>query len=545
MTSTLRSRPEGRGPALLVTLALGVLVVVPDPGAANPVLQGPLPVDLQPIPVPDGAGLEPAVLEQLRDLETAVADLVTSPPPDRKPEPLVGAAFGDLGRAYHAYELWDAASAAYSNAARLLAAEPRWLYLAAVVEQERGRPEIALELLDRVLSLWPRFPAAHVRAGELLLESGRASEADEHFSTVLAAVPTSAASWAGRGQVALSERRWDDAVEAFEKALELAPSADRLHHPLGLAWRGLGNTEKALEHLSIRGDVGVREADPDVDGVLALRRGERVHRLRGQLAYRVGRWEEAIEAFRAAVEESPDSVPPRIDLAAALGAAGRPDEAIELLQGVVDDAPENATAAFNLGALLRASGRPEGAAEALSRVVELEPEDVTARVELGRALREAGRPLEALDAFRRGLAVRPEHAEARLEAVGTLLSFGRTREALAVLEEGVEIDPGSGSLTSALARLLAAGPELELRDGARAVQLAERVLGGRAGSFEKETMALALAEAGRCRDASDWQLRAAAAALDEGDRERADHLRKGLCPLDEEPCRPPASDSAG
>ena len=63
-----------------------------------------------------------------------------------------------------------------------------------------------------------------------------------------------------------------------------APEANRLHHPLALAYRGLGDRAKAEEHLGKAGAVGLRPADPLLDEVAALRLGERVAIVKGKVA---------------------------------------------------------------------------------------------------------------------------------------------------------------------------------------------------------------------------------------------------------------------
>ena len=63
-----------------------------------------------------------------------------------------------------------------------------------------------------------------------------------------------------------------------------------------------------------------------------------------------------------------------------------------------------------------------------------------------------------------------------------------------------------------LAYLLAASPQYDLRDGARALELAQMIYQA-TGSLEHGALvAMALAELGRCTEASEWQRRMIAAA---------------------------------
>lgn len=62
--------------------------------------------------------------------------------------------------------------------------------------------------------------------------------------------------------------------------------------------------------------------------------------------------------------------------------------------------------------------------------------------------------------------------------------------------------PEQGRLLHLYARLLAAAPDLSLRDGNRAVELAQQVWSVRPRRITAAPLALALAEAGRCADAA-------------------------------------------
>jgi hypothetical protein len=72
--------------------------------------------------------------------------------------------------------------------------------------------------------------------------------------------------------------------------------------------------------------------------------------------------------------------------------------------------------------------------------------------------------------------------------------------------------PRSYRVTFALGRLLAAAPDLTLRDGAKALPLAQATYQTRASPASAETVAMALAELGRCAEAVEKQREAIALA---------------------------------
>jgi hypothetical protein len=119
--------------------------------------------------------------------------------------------------------------------------------------------------------------------------------------------------------------------------------------------------------------------------------------------------------------------------------------------------------------------------------------------------------------------------------------LGRYGEAARLLEQAHEALPTSGHIAHGLARLLAGCPDLSLRDGDRALDLASRVFEASQTISHAETVAMAFAEVGRCSDAAQWQLRAVEACEAAGDLERAAALRAILPHYESgSPCRYPA-----
>src|SRR4029079_8474962 len=139
-------------------------------------------------------------------------------------------------------------------------------------------------------------------------------EARESFNAALKLDKNNAAAHYGLGQVALSQRSYSDAVDHFEKTLAQVPGANRVHYSLAMAYRGLGDAEKAKAHLAQQGTVGVRVADPLVAGLRDLITGERVYLARGKVAFEARRYADAVSEFHKAVVAKPDSVTARINL---------------------------------------------------------------------------------------------------------------------------------------------------------------------------------------------------------------------------------------
>ncbi len=469
------------------------------------------------LPSPDLSTLEPAVARQIEERQNALRELYGRDPDPRE----LAGAWADLGMHYQAYKLTGPAEESYRKAMALAPQDPRWPHLLGGLLQDAGRLDEALTAYNRALELAPEDIPALVHLGEIHLLQGRREEGEAALRKALAATPEDAAVNALLGQAALERGDFREAADRLEKALRGAPGANRLHYPLSRAYRGLGEEGKAAEHLGKVGTVGVRPADPILEQLESLRTGERARLESGKRAYNAGRLAEAAEEFRRALEARPESVEARINLAATLAGQGDREGAIARLREAVELAPANATARFNLGLLLAAGGSSREAIDHLAAAVAARPQDAEAHRELARLLRDAGRYEEALKEYAKAVEIAPSDEAARLGRAETLVRTGRYQEARNLLEEDFKALPQSGLLAHGLARLLAACPDLGLRNGARALELGLALWNAQPIVPHAETVALAWAELGRCDEAARWEQTAIEAAQKAGFSEQA------------------------
>lgn len=457
-------------------------------------------------PAPDLAGVEPAVAVALGAARDDVVALLAEPD---APAAALAEVWGDLGRLYHAYGLVEAAAECYREAAARAPGDLRWVYLLGHAERARGDLAAAREAFVAALRL-DAYAPIRIALAEIELLEGRPAEAAAAAEEALLLVPGEPAALAALGQAKLDGGDPRAAVAAFEAALAAVPAADRLHYPLGLALRALGDEARAREHLGRAGRTGVRPADPLLAAVEASRGGEIAATLRGRRAALAGDWPAAAAAFSAAVAANPDSAPARVNLAAALASTGDLAGAREQLETVLARDPGHANARYNLGALLLFAGEAAAAEPHLRAAVAARADDADARRGLGEVLLEAGRVGEALPHLEQAVLLAPGDEEARFHEAVALLRLGSWRLARERLEDGLRQLPDSGRLAHLLARLLAAAPDLALRDGERAVDLAGRVWAALPSLPHGRTLAQALAEAGRCEEAAALARRLAA-----------------------------------
>jgi tetratricopeptide (TPR) repeat protein len=468
---------------------------------------------------PDLTKLEESVREQVTAAQDSLAATVNGPAVS---ETALSEAYGNLGEIYHAYSLLAPAGDCYLNASRLAPKDFRWIYLLARLDHQEGRFEEAIRRYQIARMLRPDYVAVLVNLGNIFLELNRLESAAEGFKATLAVDENNPAAHYGLGQVALSKRNYAGAVDHFEKTLAEVPGANRVHYSLAMAYRGLGNSEKVKAHLVQQGPVGVRVADPLVDGLRELITGERVYLSRGKLAFEAQRFAEAADQFRKAVVAKPDSVTARVNLGAALTQIGDLRGAVEQFEAALRIEPRQVNAHYNLAVLLARQDKHAEAISHLQSALSIDPNDLSARSLLASELAKAGRLDDAL-----------------FEQVKLLHRQGQFKQALDTLAKAHAQSPQKGRTAVMLAYLLATSPQLELRDGARALDLAQRVYDATHAAQHGALVALALAELGRCSEAAEWQRRMIVAAEQDGNTDLRAKLTAGLKFYDgTQSCRP-------
>ena len=248
----------------------------------------------------------------------------------------------------------------------------------------------AAQQFEQVLRLSPNHEATLFWLADVYLTLGRTESAEPLLAKSLSLGLRSAAALYGMGRIALARKNYQDAVKFLEEALQLDPAASSLHYPLATAYRGLGQTAQADEHLRQRGDVPVITPDPlmqEVDGLLET---ALAYESRGLRSFETGQWAEAAAYFRKGVELEPENPSVRHKLGTALALMGDARGAEEQFQIVVRQSPSFAKAHYSLGLLMESSGRRQKAVEELSLAARYDPNYVDAHMRLAELLLQSG-----------------------------------------------------------------------------------------------------------------------------------------------------------
>ncbi len=179
------------------------------------------------------------------------------------------------------------------------------------------------------------------------------------------------------------------------------------------------------------------------------------------------------------------------------------DDAMAQFQKALEIHPGYAQAYYNIGYVFLQKGQLDEAITCLEKVLQIQPDYVNAVCNLGAAYLQKGRLDEAIEQYQKAVALQPDSAEAHHNLGYALLQRGKARGAIAHYQTALEIEPDNPYMYNALAWVLATWPEASVRNGVKAIALAEQAnrLSGGKNPLMMKTVAAAYAAAGRFPEA--------------------------------------------
>ena len=186
-------------------------------------------------------------------------------------------------------------------------------------------------------------------------------------------------------------------------------------------------------------------------------------------------WHDSISLWDQAIEHNPESSVAQVNMADALRNKGHYEPAEQHYRKAVHLDGEDAQAHNGLGVTLLHLEQPHEALEQVSRAVELESDNPEYLWNLGYILTGFGEFEEAAAAYGKALDIAPGFTAAAEKLGWVLVQLERYQDAQKVLADALERSPGSGPITGQLAWLMATCPDAAVRNGERAVALAEEL----------------------------------------------------------------------
>jgi tetratricopeptide (TPR) repeat protein len=403
------------------------------------------------------------------------------------------------------------------------------------------RGEIAVKTYDPLadaLAQRVRGAGLYITRGSLALTAGNHQLAIQAYGKAVAAAPDNLVALQGLANAHARAGQTDRAISLYEQTVEASPGNSVILYNLGTLLSEVGREQEA--EAAFRRALEIAPDLTDARFNLAL-----MHERRDD-------WAAALAQYDAILELEPEDLEAAVRRAGALAHLGRGDEARSELTSILGrdpkmgsafialgkayeldgdgdgaersfrralaesaDETDRAQAAYLLGVVLQAS-RPSEAIEAFRIASRLAPDVAAAHFSLALVLGREGRFEASAGAYDAGLAIEPENSQAHVGRAMAALLAGQERRALAALEQSLERSADSITLRHLLARLLATSTDASVRDADRALRLAQQIMQSQPGLDHGETLAMALAEAGRFDEAAAMQEQVLQRALETG-----------------------------
>ncbi|MDE1148365.1 MAG: tetratricopeptide repeat protein [Azospirillaceae bacterium] len=287
---------------------------------------------------------------------------------------------------------------------------------------QQGRLEEAVATLRQALAAQADSIPALVNLGVALRRLGQLAPAAATYAQALALAPGNAVLYVNLGNVLADLGQEEDAAATFRRALGLQP--------------GLPAAEEGLRRL----------AEARLARAAALN-GE------GNAHFAAGRWAEAADCYRRALDQASGYADAHANLGNALRGLGRLVEAMAAYRRAIDLSPGNGGYWCNLGMAHQADGQPADAVAALRHAVTLDPTLAVAEANLAMALRAVGEEDAALDAGRRALALDPDMVDVYTALMGPLIDRGEVEEADDLAQAIIDRRPDSADAHVCLANV--------------------------------------------------------------------------------------------
>ena len=364
----------------------------------------------------------------------------------------------------------------------------------ALTRQQLGYWKDSEALFRHTLDVTQENYLAHNDLGITLLNQDKASEAISHFEEAIRLKPNYAQQYGNLGLALLKTGQTNEALEQFQNAIRVKPDDADAHYDLGGALLNNGRTDEAISQYQEAIRLEPDYADAYINLGLAFARKNQI--------------DEAINQYQEALRLKPDATDAHYNLGIAFDNKNQFDEAVSQFKEALRLKPDDADTHVALGVVLLDKGRIDEAISQYQEALRLKPDAAAAHNKLGIALAQKNQINEAIGQFQSAIRLKPDYTDAQKNLAKAL-----------ELKQKLDLLASDPAALNNAAWALATSPDDKIRDGARAVQLAERAcdLTHYRTTIMVGTLAAAYAEAGRFDEAIAAGQKACALASESGE----------------------------
>src|SRR3989449_2451490 len=218
------------------------------------------------------------------------------------------------------------------------------------------------------------------------------------------------------------------------------PESAEAHYQRGVALSAQGQLDEAIA--AFRKALELRPNYPEALKEL------------GTAFLRKGQLDDALTSYRKALEQRPNYAEVIHNIGLVLAEKNQLDEAITYYQKAIALKPDLALAHYNLGPALQQKGQLDEAIAAYQKALALRPDSALTLFDLGRAFDAKGQYDEAIAAYRKAIDLEPDYLEAFNNLGAAFQMKGQLDDAIAAYQKALQLKPDAQPVGRNLASAL-------------------------------------------------------------------------------------------
>jgi tetratricopeptide (TPR) repeat protein len=373
-------------------------------------------------------GTEPQVVSKIKALEE-----------DVKKNPRSSASWGKLAMNLDVHDYTNESIPIYKEAAALDPSDFRWPYFIAILLAKKGDQE-SINWFERAAKIKPDYVPMLVNYGNALFQFNNNDLAGQKYKQALNRDSKCVQALFGLARVEFAQTKLDESYNNLKQALQINPSYNEANNLLVIVCKRLKGADCPMtvgrttsEKTEISDPVYTELAEEGESSIW--------YRYRGSEYFKKGIYDKAIVEFEKALELRQDAQIHE-DLAQALSNSGRFAEAADHFRAALNTHP-TANNYFQLGLIFAKTTQYDQAEKNFKKAVELKSNFAEAYLNLAVLYAKSRRLQDAVDNLKQAIYYKPDYVEAHFYLAQAYLSAGDKNSALQEYQILTKLDPNT------------------------------------------------------------------------------------------------------